>query len=739
MKKNILKIFILSFVISNAQPNNYYESCSGLNGEELKNELHNIIKNHTSYSYTTTKSILRDSDEDPNNSSNIILVYSGNSIDKFNFASNFEPDFWNREHVWPKSHGDFDAGDPFEVPLYTDAHNLKPVDHSMNTTRGEKDFDNGGEIVFNGSIETNCYDTGSTFEPRDEVKGDIARIIFYMDVRYEGGNNEPNLVPVDGLTTYPNPQIGVLSTLLEWHEQDPPDAFERRRNDVIFEWQGNRNPFIDYPEFVELIYDEETPPSIVEINNVQTPENINGQEAFMITANVSSPIDCPINDVTINFGNSWYNLNNSLTMNINSEGQFEVLIPEQPYNTMFCFSITVTICDEAEGTFYGSQVIPPLPFEGILTPISDIQGQTEYSPFDGEYVNTTGVVTGAFANSFYIQDGSEPWSGIYIYSGGALPSIGDSVIVSGQISEFCWNGSPCDCSSCGGAGVTEFYQPEDIYIISSNNPLPEPIVVTSGEALTEQYEGVLVRIEQAECISLPGGFGVWDVNDGSGVCGIHNTPDGFEFDPEIGEIYNITGIVTSTFDEWKVDLRMQSDVETGPDVSAPFVSSHSCFQVNGNYFLYIYFNEPINQTAVNIDNFFITNADIIDVSNDSFDPTKITLTLDNVLSPNFGIIISEISDVIGNSQTNLTYTAECDFVFNVSELDFNNLNFQIINNETIVLSLKEKSNHIEIFKHTGQRILNENIGSGSHIIDVGSTGIFFARINNKVKHFFITD
>ena len=204
MKKNVLKIFILSFIILHAQPNSYYESCSGLNGEELKNELHNIIKNHTSYSYSTTKSILRNSDEDPNNSSNIILVYSGNSIDKFDFASNFEPDFWNREHVWPKSHGDFDAGDPFEVPLYTDAHNLKPVDHSMNTTRGEKDFDNGGEIVFNGSIETNCYDTGSTFEPRDEVKGDIARIIFYMDVRYEGGNNEPNLVPVDGLTTYPN-------------------------------------------------------------------------------------------------------------------------------------------------------------------------------------------------------------------------------------------------------------------------------------------------------------------------------------------------------------------------------------------------------------------------------------------------------------------------------------------------------------------------------------------------------
>ena len=125
--------------------------------------------------------------------------------------------------MWPKSHGDFDAGDPFEVPLYTDAHNLKPVDHSMNTLRGEKDFETGGEIVYNGEIATSCYSTSSTFEPRDEVKGDIARILLYMDVRYEGGSNEPNLVPVDGLTTYPNPQIGVLSTLLEWHQQDPPD------------------------------------------------------------------------------------------------------------------------------------------------------------------------------------------------------------------------------------------------------------------------------------------------------------------------------------------------------------------------------------------------------------------------------------------------------------------------------------------------------------------------------------
>ena len=468
MKNIIFYLLVLSTLLTFAQPSGYYDSCQGLEGDELKQELHNIIKDHQSFSYTTTKAILRASDEDPNNADNIVLVYSGNSIDKFDFASNFEPDFWNREHVWPKSHGDFDAGDPFEVPAYTDAHNLKPVDHSMNTTRGEKDFDEGGEVVMNGSVETSCFDTSSTFEPRDEVKGDIARIILYMDVRYEGGSGEPNLVIADGLTSYPNPQIGVLSTLLEWHEQDPPSAFEKRRNDVIYQWQGNRNPFIDYPEFVNYIYDDNSLVNSVQITQVTTPETISGGEGFNILANVISLVDCgAIESVEINYGNSWFEVDNSIDMTY--EGNWGAYIPAQIYNTMFCYEIIATDCAGNSTTFYGSEIIPPLPFEGVLTPISEIQGQVEYSPFAGENVSTTGIVTGSFANSFYIQDGESPWSGIYVYSSGSLVSMGDSVIVSGEISEFCWNGSPCDCASCGGAGVTEFYQPDDIYIISNNN------------------------------------------------------------------------------------------------------------------------------------------------------------------------------------------------------------------------------------------------------------------------------
>ena len=730
------KIFYLFTIISTtlmAQTTNYYESCNGLSGEALRAELHNIIKDHQSFSYTTTKTILREADEDYNNPDNIILVYTGNSIDKFDFASNFEPDFWNREHVWPKSHGDFDAGDPFEVPAYTDAHNLKPVDHSMNTLRGEKDFENGGDVVFNGSSLTDCFSTNSTFEPRNEVKGDIARMIFYMDLRYEGGSGEPNLVVVEGLTTYPNPQIGSFSTLLEWHEQDPPNAFEKRRNDVIFKWQGNRNPFIDYPEFVNYLYNDNPQINPINISNVNiNPTSIEGEQSFNISANVLSDINCPIESVTLNYGNSWWDVSNNINMTLNNNGEYECSVPGQPYNTMFCYSITATICDGTQQTFFGSEIIPPYPFEGIITPISEIQGQTEYSPFEGQSVNTTGIVTGAFANSFYLQDGAEPWSGIYIYSGSALPAIGDSVIVSGEISEFCWNGSPCDCSDCGGAGVTEFYQPDDIYIISNNNELPEPILVNSGEALSEQYEGVLIKMNNVECVSEANGFGVWGVNDGSGVCGIHNTPDGYEHDYQIGEVYNITGIVTSTFDEWKVDLRMPSDVETGPDTTPPYIVNHECYQVGDNYYLYLFFNEEINTEYINDqNNFAVIGGEIQSISMDTFDPTKVIISLENVSSNSFIVNVFEMADLIGNSAENIFYQLNCNFNLNIEEEKNIYKIFPNPNQGTFTVELFELENQISIYSIQGKLIVDKTVPAGLTKINLENSGFYFIKINDR--------
>lgn len=228
-------------------PPGYYDDAIGLSGEALKTALHNIIDDHTEYTYNNLRDfILENTDEDPNNPDNIILLYTGRSQNKNTFGGN--ADDWNREHVWAKSHGDF-GNNP---PCGTDAHHIRPTDASVNSARGNKDFDNGG--VEHSEAEGNYY-TSSTWEPRDAVKGDVARMIFYMAVRYEGDNGEPDLEVVDWVNTSPNPEHGKFSTLYEWHQQDPPDAFEINRNDVIYSYQGNRNPFIDHPEFLINIYD----------------------------------------------------------------------------------------------------------------------------------------------------------------------------------------------------------------------------------------------------------------------------------------------------------------------------------------------------------------------------------------------------------------------------------------------------------------------------------------------------
>ena len=161
---------------------------------------------------------------------------------------------WDREHVWARSHGSFDTDDG----IGTDLHNLKPTDITVNSARGNEDFDNGGKQYIDGDGITDCYSDKDSWEPRDEVKGDVARILFYMAVRYEGENGEPDLELVDQVNTFnlnkPGKGFhGKLSMLLKWHYQDPVDNFERHRNEVIFNYQGNRNPFIDHPEFVKRI------------------------------------------------------------------------------------------------------------------------------------------------------------------------------------------------------------------------------------------------------------------------------------------------------------------------------------------------------------------------------------------------------------------------------------------------------------------------------------------------------
>jgi endonuclease I len=236
--------------IMSGRDNAYYNTINtNLTGSALKTALYSLIKGHTQYPYTASTTdvwnILQDADEDPTNPDNVLCIYSGISMYKYNTNLGL----WNREHIWSKSHGNFGT----EIGAGTDAHHLRAANPAINTLKSNLDYDNGGNAVLNGN---GCLYDADSWEPRDAVKGDIARMIFYMATRYQGENGEPNLSVVDYVNTSPNnePLYGKLSTLLQWNIQDPVDDNEMNRNNIVYTYQHNRNPYIDHPEWITSIW-----------------------------------------------------------------------------------------------------------------------------------------------------------------------------------------------------------------------------------------------------------------------------------------------------------------------------------------------------------------------------------------------------------------------------------------------------------------------------------------------------
>lgn len=231
---------------SSSLDDTYYKSALGKDGSLLKSALHSIIKGHHQLTYGQVWDAIRETDEDPNNPNNVILIYTGRSQSKYSNGSS--KNSWNREHVWAKSHGDFGI----RPGPGTDLHHIRPADASVNSTRSNLDFDEGGKHHKEAS---ECRYDSDSWEPRDEIKGDIARMLFYMAVRYEGDNGEIDLELNEKVNNGKSPFHGKLSKLLKWHREDPVDDWERNRNNIIFDkYQHNRNPFIDHPEWVEMIW-----------------------------------------------------------------------------------------------------------------------------------------------------------------------------------------------------------------------------------------------------------------------------------------------------------------------------------------------------------------------------------------------------------------------------------------------------------------------------------------------------
>jgi len=218
----------------------YYAPLADVSDSNLMTTLRPIVRaaldsgNQLSVNYGDARDILPISDRDPNNSNNLILVYRQLSVKALWDGGTT----WNREHVWPQSLMGVDTTNTSRHKG-ADLHNLKPANPSENSSRGNKYF-----------AETT---TTTSYAPPAVVRGDIARIMFYMVTMY------PELSLIDITSGSPATlQMAQFSLFVKWHLEDPVDTFESNRNQVLYQYQGNRNPFIDHEELVCRMFRQQT-------------------------------------------------------------------------------------------------------------------------------------------------------------------------------------------------------------------------------------------------------------------------------------------------------------------------------------------------------------------------------------------------------------------------------------------------------------------------------------------------
>ncbi|MBG9992523.1 MULTISPECIES: endonuclease [unclassified Pseudoalteromonas] len=258
---------------TNPTPTGYYVTAQGLSGYALKTELYNIIKDHNAQGYSAIWNFYDSSARDTyfENDNSILDMYSEkpNGSDSYNYAAvsdqcgNYsgEGGCYNREHSFPKSW----FGGTIE-PMNSDVHHIYATDGYVNSKRSNFPFGEVASASFTstngsklGSAANSLNYSGTVFEPIDEFKGDFARAYFYMATRYENviGTWQTKTTSSNAVLNGSSNQVfenWVVAMLLNWHNSDPVSQMELDRNQAAFEFQGNRNPYIDHPEFVEMIW-----------------------------------------------------------------------------------------------------------------------------------------------------------------------------------------------------------------------------------------------------------------------------------------------------------------------------------------------------------------------------------------------------------------------------------------------------------------------------------------------------
>ncbi len=371
MKKIIL--FSLFAGLAHAQaPAGYYNSANGLSGAALKTELSNIITNgHVDKGYNGlwTGYKTTDIDKDYENDGTILDIYSErpSGADPYNYTPgsdqcgtySTEGNCYNREHIVPQSL--FNQASP----MVADIHFIRATDGKVNGMRSNYPFGKVGSASFTsqngsklGTSASSGY-SGTVFEPIDEFKGDVARMIFYFVTRYQSKLSTFSSGNMLGSSAFPGLQTWELNVLLAWHNQDPVSQAEIKRNNASYAFQGNRNPFIDNPNYVNLIWGSQQPSG-----DTQAPATVTG---VTVSGKTSSSISLAWNASTDNVGVTAYNvyMNGSLqTTTSSTSTTISGLTPSTTY------SFYVVAKDAAGNSSSNSSTISGTTNAGSTTPTS---------------------------------------------------------------------------------------------------------------------------------------------------------------------------------------------------------------------------------------------------------------------------------------------------------------------------------------------------------------------------------
>lgn len=229
----------------------YYEAVAGKSGAALKAGLHNLIRQHRAYDYDDLWHLLETLDADSQRG-HVRGFFSQRAIPAENKAAGQAHDgaFWARAHIWSPAFG----FDDIQALAHNDAHHVRAEARDLVAARGSLQWQMGGEA----HSDCECQFTAESWQPPAALRGDVARMLFYMATRYEGSDGL-DLELVAGMGNAAANSLGDLCTLLRWHAMDAVDDAERERNQLVFEFQGNRNPFIDHPEFATSIWADVCP------------------------------------------------------------------------------------------------------------------------------------------------------------------------------------------------------------------------------------------------------------------------------------------------------------------------------------------------------------------------------------------------------------------------------------------------------------------------------------------------